>query len=204
MTGQLDGDFWEDRYRSHRPHGARTPSPHLVAATEQLEPGTALEAGCGEGANAVWLARRGWQVTAVDISPTALRRARDHAESAGIAPPGRVDWVEADLTQLEPTGTPFDLVTAHYVHTSGGLDELILRLARAVAPGGILLVVGHDPTDAHSRNHGGAGVSFTPADAAAGLDPKAWEVEASSASRVDTSTGATLHDAVLLARRRSA
>jgi SAM-dependent methyltransferase len=203
VTGDFGQKDWEDHYRSHASHGSRRPSPQLVAEVADLAPGTALEAGCGEGANAAWLARGGWRVTAVDISATALRRAREYAESLAADVASRIDWVEADLTAAPPDGKSFDLVTAHYVHPAGPFDELIRRLADAVAPGGTLLVVGHDPADAHSSAHAPADVSFTAGDVAAGLDPARWEVEvAETREREGARHGIMLRDAVLRARMR--
>jgi SAM-dependent methyltransferase len=141
VTDDFGEEYWEDRYRRHAEHGSRRPSPQLVAEVADLPPGTALEAGCGEGANAVWLAGSGWRVTAVDISATALRRAREYAASVGAGVEGRIDWVVADLTVAPPVTQSFDLVTAHYVHPAGPFDELVRSLADAVAPGGTLLVV---------------------------------------------------------------
>jgi SAM-dependent methyltransferase len=202
VTDDFGEEYWEDRYRRHAEHGSRRPSPQLVAEVADLPPGTALEAGCGEGANAVWLARSGWRVTAVDISATALRRAREYAASVGAGVEGRIDWVVADLTVAPPVTQSFDLVTAHYVHPAGPFDELVRSLADAVAPGGTLLVVGHDPADPHSKAHASVGVSFTAEEVAAGLDPARWKVEvAESRSREDPGQGIVLRDAVLRAKR---
>jgi SAM-dependent methyltransferase len=201
VTGDFTAEYWEDRYRGHAAHGSRRPSPQLVAEVADLAPGTALEAGCGEGANAVWLARCRWQVTAVDISVTALRRARKYAESVGADVASRIDWVTADLTAA-PLGTrSFDLVTAHYVHPAGPFSELVDSLAAAVAPGGTLLIVGHDPADAHSRAHAPIDATFTAEEVAAGLDSARWKVEvAETRAREGARPGTVMRDAVLRAR----
>lgn len=87
-----------------------------MAQAGDLAPGTALDAVCGEGTDAIWLASRGWQVTAVDFATIALRRAREHADTFGADITRRIDWVQADLTSWTPTEEHFDLVSAHYVH----------------------------------------------------------------------------------------
>jgi SAM-dependent methyltransferase len=204
VSGELDKAFWEDHYHGSGGHREGRPSPQLVSELADLTPGTALEAGCGEGANAVWLAEHGWQVTAVDISATALRRARAHADSLGVDVSGRISWVEADLTAAPPAAAGFDLVTAHYLHPVAPFAQMVRLLADAVAPTGTLLVVGHDPADAHSSAHAPAEVSFSAEELAAGLDASCWEVEvAETRTRDDATHDTTFHDAVLRAKRRS-
>lgn len=211
MSEEFDKAYWDDRYsdqgRLRHGHGhghGAGPNPHLVAETDGLPPGTALDAGCGEGAEAHWLATQGWQVTAVDIAEAALRRAhaRTPAEAAG-----RIEWRQADLAEWTPPEAGFDLVTTHYVHTPAAPGLLLARLASAVAPGGTLLFVGHHPADPH-RHHveATAAASLTAGQAAAVLDPARWEVTvAETRTRtVERSDGRarTLHDTVLRATRR--
>jgi SAM-dependent methyltransferase len=133
-------ELWDDRYRESERIWSGNPNTVLVREVEGMTPGRALDLGCGEGADAIWLARRGWRVTAVDISGVALERAaRNAAEVAD-----RVDWQWHDLGSSFPAGR-FDLVSAHFLHSPGDMPrERILRTAAgAVAPGGALLVVGH-------------------------------------------------------------
>ncbi|NEW56584.1 class I SAM-dependent methyltransferase [Nocardia cyriacigeorgica] len=214
MTEEFGKEFWEARY--HGAHAAeREPNPHLVAEVGELSPGTALDAGCGAGGEALWLAARGWQVTAVDISTAALQHARARADAAGSEIAARIDWHQADLTEWIPPAAHFDLVCTHYVHTSGSPQDLFDRLATAVAPGGTLLIVGHHPTDHLSSSaHGHSSathshssqVHVTAADIAAHLDPARWEVrvaedrsrQAAGPHGIET----TLEDTVLRARRR--
>jgi SAM-dependent methyltransferase len=148
---EFDAAYWEDRYGSGVGAGKHDPSPSLVAATGGLRPGRALDAGCGVGGDALWLAAQGWHVSAVDISPSALDQGRQAASSAGPATAERIEWVRADLTQWAP-GRTFDLVSSHYVHVPGPPQALFRRLAEWVAPGGTLLVVGHDA--GHGHGHG--------------------------------------------------
>ncbi|MEU8324536.1 FAD-dependent oxidoreductase [Nonomuraea sp. NPDC048881] len=134
--------FWDERYGQSERIWSGNPNVRLVEEVADLAPGTALELGCGEGADAVWLARRGWRVTAADISGVALARAAVHAAEAGVAE--RVDWQRHDLAESFPEGE-YDLVTASYLHSPAELSrEKVLRAAAAaVAPGGQLLVLGH-------------------------------------------------------------
>lgn len=151
-------DFWDEHWRAGASDGAMSsspPNPQLVAEVGSLAPGTALEAGAGAGAEASWLAARGWQVTAADISAEALARAAGRfADGEGAA---RVEWLEADLSSWDP-GRTFDLVTTHYAHPSIGQLAFYDRLASWVAPGGTLLIVGHasgdDQGDDYRDDHG--------------------------------------------------
>ncbi len=110
----MDRAFWEDRYRSKPQVWSGQPNPHLVTDVAGLTPGTALDVGAGEGADAIWLAEHGWEVTAVDLSSVALDRGRQRAEEVGVA--DRITWRQADLTTWTPPAGAFDLVTAHYLH----------------------------------------------------------------------------------------
>ncbi|MGW2310136.1 MFS transporter [Actinomadura luteofluorescens] len=157
MDDTTHQEYWDTRYSEHHHMWSGEPNAVLVQEAADLAPGTALDLGCGEGADAVWLARRGWRVTAVDISGVALERAAGHAEEAGVA--DRVDWQRRDLAASFPEGS-YDLVSAQFLHSPADMprEEVLRAAAAAVAPGGILLVVGHagpppwDP-DAHPGVH---------------------------------------------------
>lgn len=208
MSEEFDRTYWEERYRGHPGGHRRPPNPQLVAEAADLAPGPALDAGCGEGADAIWLASRGWRVTAVDIAATALHRARERAESLGPEIAGRIDWVEADLTEWTPAEERFDLVSAQYVHPAAPRATLLRRLADAVAPGGTLLVVGHHPSDRHSTgSHAPApGSHITAEEVVADLDADRWDVVVAEARRhaVTDPHGheIAMHDAVVRARKR--
>lgn len=177
-------------------------NPYLAGETGDLVPGTALDAGCGAGAEAIWLASHGWQVTAVDISPEALAGARVRALACGVSEPVR--WIEADLSSWEP-GTRFDLVTTHYAHPAMPQLEFYDRIARWVTPGGTLLVVGHLLTHdaAESESRPPVEASATSAAITAGLDETAWEVvTAEECSRTLSGHAGLLHDVVVRAARR--
>lgn len=134
--------FWEDHYRSHERVWSGRANPVLVDVAGSLPPGTALDLGCGEGGDAIWLAGLGWRVTAVDVSAVALERASTHAARAGVG--DRIDFRHHDLAQTFPAGA-FDLVSAQYLHSPVEFprDRVLQEAARAVAPGGLLLIVDH-------------------------------------------------------------
>ncbi|MEV6912052.1 class I SAM-dependent methyltransferase [Amycolatopsis sp. NPDC051071] len=135
--------FWEDFYRDKDQVWSGKANPLLVREVASLTPGTALDLGCGEGGDAIWLAQQGWRVTAVDISDTALKRAARHAAEAGV---DGIVWERHDLTASLPEGR-FDLVSAQFFHSpveeNGARDKALRRAAEAVAPGGTLVVAGH-------------------------------------------------------------
>jgi SAM-dependent methyltransferase len=200
------GDWWEEHYRSTESteQGGHQPGPQLVAEVTGLGPGTALDAGCGTGADAVWLAGLGWEVTAVDISATAVDRARTEAGRLAPDVAGLVTWLVADVTTWEPA-SPFDLVVSQYVHPDTTFEAFVSRLAGCVAPGGTLLVAGHDHGDRHAATHAPQDASIDPVAVAAVLDPHEWQVEtAETRPRQVRRAGAevTMRDVVVKARRR--
>lgn len=148
---------WDAMYRSRDQVFSGSPNQVLVAEAVDLPPGRALDVGCGEGADALWLARRGWLVTAVDVSGIALQRAA--AASADVR--GRVAWTRADLTAAPPPAGPYDLVSVHYfpLRRRPGHAELH-GLLDAVAPGGTLLFATHALSDLAPRQE----ADFDPAD----------------------------------------
>lgn len=203
----FDEDYWEERYRSHTAVWSGHANTHLVAEATDLTPGTALDAGCGEGGDALWLAARGWQVTAVDFATTALARAAEQAEKLGLT--DRVHWLHADLTTWTPPASGFDLVTANFIHLPPGeRDPLFVRLASAVAPGGSLLIGGHHHSDLDTtvRRPHAPELFFTAEQVVTMLDPADWEIVAAGTRPRQTHDGegreVTINDAVLHARRR--
>jgi len=205
----FDQEWFEERYRSAPSLWSGQPNPQLVAEITGLAPGNALDVGCGEGADAIWLAERGWQVVGVDFSTTALERAAEHAATRGEELAGRIDWRHADLTQWTPPQAGFDLVSAQYMHLPPEpRAALFAQLAAAVAPGGSLLVVGHDVSDHAAGAHRPdmPEMFFTAQEVAASLPPAAWEVLVTETrprpAKVHEGQEITVHDAVLRARRR--
>lgn len=205
----MDEEFWDERYRSASSVWSADPNPQLVAEAADLAPGTALDAGSGEGADAIWLATRGWRVTAVDLSCVALERGAARAAQVGGDVARRIAWLHADLTEGAPSTESYDLVSAQFMHLPAGQRRALhQRLAAAVSPGGTLLVVGHDPSDLQTSapRPPVAELFFTAADVAAALDPQEWEVVVSEvrARPALDPEGRTIsvNDAVLRAQRR--
>ncbi|MFV2123593.1 class I SAM-dependent methyltransferase [Micromonospora sp. LOL_013] len=200
----FSADWWEQHYQAH-PAGHVSPGPQLVAEVADLPPGTALDAGCGTGADAIWLASRGWQVTAVDASSTAVARAKELVAQQDLGVAQRITWLTADLTRWEPSQR-YDLVTSQYVHPDLPFGQFVARLAAAVAPAGTLLIVGHDHADTHSAAHAPQAASIG-LDAVVGSLPDAqWEVvvaESRSREVHHESKQLTIHDLVVRAHRTS-
>jgi SAM-dependent methyltransferase len=219
MTQMFDNEYWDQVWQGDRAADMATgqPNPHLVQEVGDLPTGTALDAGCGAGAEAIWLATRGWQVTAADIAAAALVRAAERAAASGAAE--QVQWVQADLSTWDPD-TRYDLVTTHYAHPAMPQLAFYERIAAWVAPAGTLLIVGHLHQDAaggdghdHAHEHGGDGppasATATAAAITARLDPADWEVVAARESHRPLSGDegqeghrVTLHDVVVRATRR--
>ena len=131
---------WDKRHQVGDFEG-NGPNPTLVGGVAGLRPGSALELAAGSGTNAVWLARQGWRTTAVDWSPVGLANGRAKADEAGVT----VQWLERDLFDWSPPARSFDLVVIVYLHLpQEERAPVYARAAAAVAPGGRMIVVGHD------------------------------------------------------------
>jgi SAM-dependent methyltransferase len=202
-----ESEFWDARYASEDRIWSGNANDVLVREVSDMTPGTVLDLGCGEGADAVWLALRGWRVTATDISQIALDRAERQALEEGVA--DRIDWQQYDLGVSFPPGE-FDLVSAHFLHSRGDMPrERILRAAaRAVAPGGVLLVVGHAGFPSWEPDPPADVVFPTPDEVLASLElpDGGWEVLISAEhervqTRPDGGPG-THTDNTLMVRRR--
>lgn len=205
---QFDQAFWDARYRSAHSLWSGNPNRHLVTEADGLTPGTALDAGAGEGADAIWLARRGWRVTAVDISGVALERAAEHAAQEDQAVAERIQWQRADLLEWQPPDRAYDLVSAHYLHLPPEPRQaLFARLAAAVADGGTLLIVGHHPADLQTTmpRPPQPELFFTGDDLARELGGDGWEIVTNVAAPHETADPdgrpVTIHDTVFRARR---
>jgi SAM-dependent methyltransferase len=210
MSDPFSQESWDERYRSRSALWSRNPNAQLVTETGELAPGTALDVGAGEGADAIWLASRGWRVTAVDLSTVALERAAGHASAAGPDIAGRIEWVHEDVTSWDPGPGRYDLVSAQYIHLPLAARQAMLRhLTAAVAPGGSLLVVCHHPSDLQTTvpRPQMPELFFTGDDIAAGLDPGQWTIVTNAApGRTATDpegNEVTIHDAVLRAVRHT-
>jgi SAM-dependent methyltransferase len=220
-----DRESYDELYRSAPALWSGRPNRQLVVEASELRPGSALDAGSGEGGDALWLAERGWRVTAVDFSTVALERAAARSAARGLG--DLIEWLHADLGTWTPPEGSFDLVTAHYLHASWvDRSALFRRLAAAVAPGGTLLVVGHllvDGDDGHGHGHGEHGdgdddghgqlhrrdpaAFYTAEEVMAVLDPAQWRDVVTETRDRDPEaaarTGNPVPDTVLVARRRS-
>ncbi len=213
----FDREYWESHWQKVPTTSTGrevSEHPYLTREVAGLAPGTAMEAGCGEGAEAVWLAARGWQVTAADISTEALTRAADRAAARGLDA-NRIRWVEADLSVWQPDARS-DLVTTFYAHPAIPQLAFYDRIAEWVAPGGTLLIVGHDH-GAHDHHHGGHDnhdgdrhppekATATVSSITALLDDATWDVVTAEQNLRTLANGSggtvELHDVVVSATRR--
>jgi SAM-dependent methyltransferase len=209
MSDLFSEAAWDERYRSRPSLWSGKPNPNLVSETQDLTTGRALDAGAGEGADAIWLAERGWRVTAIDVSTVALQRAAEHAAERGPEIADRIEWRQADLRSWDPGTEGFDLVAAHYLQLPAALRaEVFRRLAAAVAPGGTLLIVGHHPSDLQTTvpRPPMPELFYTGDDIAGLLDADGWEIVTNDApDRAATDPDGrqvTIHDTVFRAARR--
>lgn len=207
----FDKRYWEQHWDSSSEPDASDKhvapaNPYVVNETHDLPPGNALDAGCGAGAEAIWLAAQGWRVTGADISGTALAMASERAREASVS--DRVTWVEADLTSWNPQ-EQWDLVVTGYAHPAMPQLAFYQRIAEWVAPGGSLLIVGHlqDRAVSESGHHPPHEATATLADITAGLDSTAWSIgtaqEHDRTLRTPGGHSMLLRDVVVRATRRT-
>lgn len=190
--------MWDERHASRDPIESHDPDPTLVGVAGGLAPARALDLGTGDGRNAVWLARCGWQVTAADFSGVALERAAGRAAAEGVA----VDWRLADLLAWQPDAAAYDLVLLMFIHLPAPERTRVYEAAMAaVAPGGTLLVVGHDRSNLVDGVGGpqDPDVLFTPSDVVAML-PADFAVVRAETTRRGEGERVPI-DAVVVARR---
>ena len=167
-------EYWDRKYAERSSSGRATPNRTFACEAEDLLAGSALDLACGEGRHAVWLAKRGWDVVAVDFSAVAVDRGRARAEREGVA----VDFRAVDLLDFEPDESAFDLVLVLFLQLPADERRLVLgRATRALAPGGTFLLVGHDLTNLTEGTGGPSDstVLYTPEDIVA--DVPALEIE---------------------------
>jgi SAM-dependent methyltransferase len=143
----VDKQQWDERYAGAEFEWSMHPNQFVAAELADLPPGRALDLAAGEGRNSVWLAERGWSVTAVDFSRVGLDKGRALGAARGVAN-GQVDWVVADLSEYEPAREAYELVLIAYFQVDQALRARVLAgAASALVPGGTLLVIGHDLTN---------------------------------------------------------
>jgi SAM-dependent methyltransferase len=210
MSDPFSQEAWDERYLSRDALWSGNPNPHLITEAGNLLPGHALDVGAGEGADAIWLAERGWHVIAVDLSTVALERASAHADKAGPDIAARIDWVHEDVTSWDPGAGRYDLVSVQYMHLPPASRRAMLEhLASAVAPGGSLLLVCHHPSDLQTTvpRPNMPELFYTGDDIAAELDLGEWTVITNAApGRTVTDpegNAVTVHDTVFRAIRRA-
>ncbi len=191
--GEADGAMW-----SGRPNG------RFLAEVQALSPGRALDVGCGEGADAIWLARNGWTVTAIDVSAVAIDRAQEASRLAGTT----VEWVHGDALQTPFPARDFDLLSMQYPALPKSTGEAALRrLLDTVRPGGLLLAVYHDLDDEHREHMKAQGVdpaAYVEADELTRLIRDGFTVERYAVEpRLDPPPGTPhIADLIVRARRR--
>ncbi|HEY2042616.1 MAG TPA: class I SAM-dependent methyltransferase [Jatrophihabitans sp.] len=186
----MDSDAWDARYAASELVWSADPNRWVAAELAELRPGRALDLATGEGRNAIWLASRGWTVTAADFSKVALDKGRRIAESLDDeegSPSGRIHWLEADVFEHVPEPGGYDLVLICYLQVPAGPRRTVVRrAAEALAPGGVLLVIGHDSTNL-TDGVGGPQypeVLFTPDDIVADLAMSGTTIRIDKAERV--------------------
>jgi len=201
-VADFDRDAWEHRWeQALREHGdalASKPPSAYLAELEGLEPGRALDAGCGHGAESIALAAAGWQVTAVDFSSAALEHGRTTAAALGADVAERIDWVEGDLGVWAPEPAAYGLVLCLYVHVAGSVAETVQRLGSGLAPGGTLFLVGHQAVDPETGEQTMAAGQTQVSIEAAREALDGWEIQIAEERRRQVGGGV---DAVIRARR---
>ena len=201
VRGAFAREDWNARYAAAELLWTAEPNRRFASEVEDLAPGRALDLACGEGRNAVWLAERGWRTTGVDFSDVALAKAERLAASRGV----EVEWVLADVLEHEPERGAFELVAVLYLQLPHEqLAEVLHTSVGALAPGGTLVVLGHDTTNL-THGHGGprdASVLFTPEDVVPHLERLVVERAEKVPRTVPLEDGeATAIDALVRARR---
>lgn len=207
MRVEYTQEFWDDRYRQRPRIWSGEPNRQLVPVAGDLPPGRALDVGCGEGADAVWLASHGWDVLGIDVSEVALFRARAQTEELDGTVAERLEWRQVDLLASPELPGGLDLVSIQFLHLPDPERARVFRsLADLVGVGGTLLIVAHDPSDLHS----GIGrppqpdLFYTPRQIADLLDD-AWDIRICESrprtERTPDGRYVTISDAVLAAVR---
>ena len=164
----MDASGWDARYRAGAEHGgiwATEPPAVIREIVRDFTPGSALDVATGDGRTAVWLQQHGWDTTGVDFARAGLELAR--ARPGGDS----VDWVEADVVTWTPA-QQYDLVVVAYLHLADN-EPTIRRISEWVAPGGHLVVVGHDVENIAAGGHGPSDPAFlfTPEMLRAAVEP---------------------------------
>lgn len=199
--------FWEHRYGERDQIWTGNVNKVLADVSADLEPGSALDLGCGEGGDVIWLAQQGWRAIGIDISSTAITRARAAAQRLGLGEQ-QAEFLVEDLSKLDIAG-PFDLVTASFFQSPVELprEDVLRRAAGLVASGGVLLITSHAAAPKGSNHQDQDFAEFQPDTQLASLalpDDEWTTVVAEVRHRVGTHDGEEMEfeDSVVLVRRR--
>ena len=198
-------EYWEQRYSGSKRVWSGKVNATMASVVAELSPGTAIDLGCGEGGDVLWLAEQGWTALGLDISATAVGRARKEAAARGL---GGASFEAVDLDAWQPDPASVDLVTASFFQSNVALDRtaILRRAMTALRPGGRLVSVSHAAPPSWARDHPATMVSVQDEVAQLGGSAEKWEVELAeerprAATAPDGSAGEHL-DAVMVLRRR--
>ena len=198
-------EYWEQRYSGSKRVWSGKVNATMASVVAELAPGTVIDLGCGEGGDVLWLAEQGWTALGLDISATAVGRARDEAAARGL---DGASFEAVDLDAWEPEPASADLVTASFFQSNVALDRtaILRRAMTALRPGGRLVTVSHAAPPSWAKDHPATMVSVQDEAAQLGGSAEEWEVELAeerprTATAPDGSAGEHL-DAVLVLRRR--
>lgn len=198
-------EYWEQRYSGSERVWSGKVNATMASVVAELSPGTAIDLGCGEGGDVLWLAEQGWTALGLDISATAVRRARDEAAARGL---DGASFEAIDLDAWEPEPASVDLVTASFFQSNVALDRtaILRRAMTALRPGGRLVSVSHAAPPSWAKDHPAKMVSVQEEAEQLVGSSEEWEVELAeerprAATAPDGSAGEHL-DAVLMLRRR--
>ena len=197
--------YWEQRYSSSERVWSGRVNATMAAVVGELTPGSAIDLGCGEGGDVLWLAEQGWQAQGLDISATAVGRAREEAATRGLE---SATFTATDLSTWRPEPESVDLVTASFFQSNVALDGVAIprAAASAVRSGGRLVVVSHAQGPDGSTHRGTAVASAREEAASLDLPTEQWTIEVAEERSRPTSGHDGQHsellDAVLVMRRR--
>lgn len=204
---QMDGSDWDKRYSTADLVWSIEPNAFVAELTADLPVGTALDLAAGEGRNALWLAERGWDVTAVDFSAAGLQRAQQLAQARLGPDTTRFTTICQDVTDYRPQPQTFDLVVVAYLQVPAATRSVAMQTAgSALRQGGALVVIAHDSTNL-AGGYGGPqdpAVLYTAADIVADLEGLGLTIDQADAveRHIDTDEGPrTAIDALVVARR---
>jgi SAM-dependent methyltransferase len=196
----MDARAWDERYAASELVWSATPNQFVAAELAHLKPGRVVDVACGEGRNALWLADRGWEVTAVDFSLTGLDKGRTLQSRHEHGRDMHIDWVHADVVTYDFGLEQFDLVLVAYLQiVDDDRHTVVRRTFDSLVVGGTFFMVGHDTTNLTEGTGGpqDASVLFTAEDVLADLDGERFEVERAERVPRTVDTGEVAYDALV-------